>query len=186
MAPWEIMEKSLEEDRFSSHTHELDLFAKRIPEMEAGSSTVPERYDLDRCALLMVNPHRLFFYWEISNDTKYGLGMTDESVMQLCVMREDVRVECAEVRGDVGSYYLAVHEPFAVLHALLLWTDHEGNTHIVLRSKNVMFLNDWYAKGELWMDKNSTPLLRASLDGESGSSTNMISSIGLPVLKENR
>ncbi len=187
MAPREIMEKSLEEDHFSSHTHEVDLFAQRIAGPGSGNHSVPERYNRDRCALLMVNPHRLFFYWEISDATKHALGMDGGSVMSLCVMRGDERVECAEVRGDVGSYYLAVHEPFSSLHAVLLWTGPDGMTRTVLRSKKVTSPNDRYRKGEWWMEKNGTPLLKASLpDEEGGSSGRMVSSIGLHVSKENR
>lgn len=184
MAPREIMEKSLEEDYFSSHTHELDLLARRITGVGEEKHTIPDRYDLDRCALLMVNPHRLFFYWEISNNTKHGLGITEESVMHLCVMREDVQVCCEDVRGDVGSYYLNVHEPFAVLHAVLLWTGPDGITRVVLRSKNVTFPNDQYREGEFWMDKNGTPLLKASLDKHGGSSGNIFSSSVLHAEKE--
>jgi hypothetical protein len=183
----EIMEKSLEEDHFSSHTHEVNLFAERTAGAEKGSHTIPERYDLDRCALLMVNPQRLFFYWEISYSTKYGLGLTDESVMQLCVMREEVRVSCTDVRGDVGSYYLSVYDPFSSLYAVLLYTGADGMTRTVLRSKKLVSLNDLYGKGEFWMDKNGSPLLKASLhDARFGSSSAMISSIGLHLPKEIR
>lgn len=183
----EIMEKSLEEDHFSSHTHDVNLFAERIAGMAEGRHTIPERYDLDRCALLMVNPQRLFFYWEISHSTKCGFGLTDDSVMQLCVMREEVRVSCAEVRGDVGSYYLSVYDPFSSLYAVLLYTGTDGMTRTVLRSKKLVSLNDWYGKGEFWMDKNGSPLLKASLQDErAGSSAAMISSIGLHLPKENR
>lgn len=184
MAPREIMEKSLEEDYFSSHTHELDLLAGRITRPGEEKHTIPDRYDLDRCALLMVNPHRLFFYWEISNNTKHGFGITEESVMQLCVMREDVQVCCEDVRGDVGSYYLSVHEPFAVLYAVLLWTGPDGITRVVMRSKNVTFPNDQYREGEFWMDKNGTPLLKASLDKHGVSSGNIFSSSVLHAEKE--
>ncbi|MBN2870967.1 MAG: DUF4912 domain-containing protein [Campylobacterales bacterium] len=187
MALREIMEKSLEEDHFSSHTHEVDLFAQRITAPGSGEHRVPERYDLDRCALLMVNPHRLFFYWEISGATKHTLGMEEESVMRLCVMRGEERVECAEVRGDVGSYYLAVHEPFSSLHAVLFWTGSDGITRTVLRSKKVTSHHGRYRHGEWWMDKNGTELLKASLPAEDvGSSGKMVSSIGLHVSKENR
>jgi hypothetical protein len=185
MTPHEILEKSLEEDRFSSHTHELDLFAERAMGAEKGAYTIPERYDLDRCALLMVNPQRLFFYWEISRDTKNRFGIGDENVMQLCVMREETRVACAEVRGDVGSYYLSVYEPFLSLHAVLLWRGEDGSEHIVLRSKKVVSPYGRFTEGELWADKNGTQLLRASLPlGYGGSSGHMPSSIGLHTRKE--
>lgn len=187
MVSREIMEKSLEEDHFSSHTHEVDLFAKRVAETHGGNYTVPECYGLDRCALMMVNPQRLFFYWEISSRTKQELGMGDDSVMELCVMREEERIACEEVRGDIGSYYLAVFAPFSVLYALLLWTGPDGKRHVVLRSKKVTSFNDRYPDGELWMDKNGIALMKASLNGEgSGSSEGIISSVGLHVRKENQ
>lgn len=187
MSPREIMEKSLEEDHFSSHTHEVGLFAQRIAGLGEGSHTIPDRYDLDRCALLMVNPHRLFFYWEISQTTKHGFGITDGSVMQLCVMREDVQMACADVQGDTGSFYFSVDEPFSALYALLLWTDSDGVTRTVLRSKKVTLPNGRHHEGELWMDKNGNPLLKASLIEERGGSSGaMVSSIGLHTPKEHR
>lgn len=186
MTPKEILDKSLEEDRFSSHTHELDLFAERVRGAEQGDHAIPERYDLDRCALLMVNPQRLFFYWEISGETKIRFGLGDECILQLCLMREEHKVSCAEVRGDVGSYYLSVFEPFSALYAVLLWKDGNGVEHLILRSARVVSSEGRRFGGEHWMDKDGSALLKASLAGGSagGSSGGIGSSIGLQTRKE--
>lgn len=179
MKTGDITQRSLGDDHFSSHTHETELFAKRIKAVaEPAAPIIPDRYDEDRCALLMVNPHRLFFYWELSRETRLRYGIGDESAFSLCIMQGDRTVVCEEVHGDLGSYYVAVEEPFARLYATLSWTDENGVVHVLLRSKEFKIGSDTlrYGEGEIWYDKNGSILLHASLSEElPGSATSMSS-----------
>lgn len=187
MGSREIIEKSLEEDHFSSHTHDLERFAQRVKVPEKEAHTVPERYDLDRCALLMVNPQRLFVYWEISGRTRSELGMGGECAMRLCLMRDDQTLLCADVTGDVGSYYFNIDVPHAPLYAALVWTGEDGKGRIVLRSKPLTSAAAGRGDDEGWAQHPSLALLRASLGGaDGGSSEQGFSSPTRLVPKENR
>lgn len=174
----ELLQRSLGDEHFSSHIHTAEHVCAHPAAGHEETPHIPHRYDEDRCALLMVNPRRVFFYWELSGETRHRYGIDDQSRFLLCIMHADQRLRCEEVSGEIGSYYATLDEPFGRVYALLLWIDPQGGEHVLLRSKELTIGSDTlhYPRGELWYDKNGGMLLRASLsEAAPGSSASMSS-----------